>query len=162
MAKTYMRDSPRCPGTRWRHWSRSHYRWRHRRTDPGSQPPYWQKYLGRQRKPLSSQCSVDTSSKVLGDITRQCYISLSSTHVTDEAAASEPLFSIKSLIVWVNDIDQTWNMWICCGLMEIMFEGPTPQPRVKAALDFKSHTVLFNPFTVFLSLAAKFGPGSII
>lgn len=41
---------------------------------------------------LSMQCSEDTSWKVLGNITRQCYISLMSTRVTDEEAASELLF----------------------------------------------------------------------
>lgn len=70
----HMRDSPRCPGTRLQHWSRSRYRWRRQRTDPGWQPPYWQKYLGRHRSLLSRQCSVDTPRNVLGDITQQGYI----------------------------------------------------------------------------------------
>lgn len=97
-------DSPRCPGIRLQHWIQSHYRWRRRRTDPGWQPPYWQKYLGRQRRGGHQvlQGSMDTSWKVLGDITRQCYISLMSAHETDEEAASELLFpALKPLIVYV-------------------------------------------------------------
>lgn len=127
LLQTHMLDSPRYPGIRLQHWIQSHYRWRRRRTDPGWQPPYWQKYLGRQRRGGHQvlPCSMDTSWKVLGNINRQCYISLMSAHVTDEEAASEPLFpALKPLMVYVKlighraTVQQPGEKYVTLGWMD--------------------------------------------